>query len=262
MITSVAKAIDILELVANSREGLRLRQVADVLDISRQSAHKILQTLVHKKFLVRLDSPPRYTLGPALHGLREQQEQWFHDFLAPGIPKVLRLARETGALTGICQYVGEQVVSRIQSMGKTASGPRVHYAARVPAYGTGVLFQAYMDPADLRAFQARHPMTLEADFGYWNSVRMLNAFLPSVRRYGYLAMIKGSNFRVITPVFGRNGRLEAAVKVTKGYGDMAPGEGATLVRLTIQAARELSLAPEAPAEAPAGKANGPRQAKK
>lgn len=59
-IQSVSRALDILELLANSSKGLKLQHVASGLGVKRQTAHNLLRTLVHKGF-VRKHSPPLVT---------------------------------------------------------------------------------------------------------------------------------------------------------------------------------------------------------
>jgi DNA-binding IclR family transcriptional regulator len=241
LIAAVNKAIDVLELVANARNGFRLRDIAAVLDLHRQSAYKLLQTLVFRGLLVKEGSPPRYKLGSTLHGLRDQHDQWYQEVLVPGIPKAIRLARLAPSYIAISQYVGGQVISRFHSFRLDGTGPWVSQAAPTPPYGTAVLFQAYMQPAELAAYQKRHAMASNDDLGFWHSVVRLNEFLPLVREQGYLAMLKAGNFRVAAPIFGRDGQMVASLVMTKTYANMEAGSGARLVGLVRQAAAELSL---------------------
>jgi len=245
MIGSIVKAVDVLELVGNSHEGLRLRHVAKVLGISRQSAYKVLSTLVHKKFLTKLGSPPRYKLGLAMQALQDRQDRWTQEFLIPGITKAIRLARVAPSYVAIYQYVGGEVVSRFHSRGGDSGTPWTSYGTLVPPYGAAVLFQAYMNDSQRQRFQARHPMTAEADLEYWKSLELMNGVLELVREEGHLALLKTGNFRAAAPVFGRDGHMEAAVVITRTFANMQPGDPQRYTRLVREAADELSAGAEA-----------------
>jgi len=240
IIRSIVRAVDVMELVGNAHEGVRLRRVASLLGLSRQSAYKILTTLVHKKFLTKLDSPPRYKLGPAMQALQERQDRWTKQFLIPGITKAIRLGRVAGSYVAIYQYVGGEVVSRFHSRGYGSTAPWTSYGTRVPPYGAAVVFQAYMDESERERYQDRHPLTNRDDLDYWKSLTMVNGLVDLIREHGYVAFLKSGNFRVAAPVFGTDGQLEAAVVVTTTYTSMEIGEGRKYVSLALQAAEELT----------------------
>src|ERR1044071_9536985 len=66
---SVDRAFSILEEVAQSRRGLRLREIANKLGAPRSSTHSVLVALERRGYLQRNESSGRYCFGPKVFTL-------------------------------------------------------------------------------------------------------------------------------------------------------------------------------------------------
>lgn len=67
---TVARAIQLLRLVASSQSrNLRLVDIAEMADLDKSTAHRLLQRLVHERMLVRDPGLRGYRLGPLLYEL-------------------------------------------------------------------------------------------------------------------------------------------------------------------------------------------------
>jgi len=63
-VRSVQLAIDILEAIAFSGEGLGVTQIADRLHVTKGSVHRHLLTFVERGYLLQDTSTARYSIGP------------------------------------------------------------------------------------------------------------------------------------------------------------------------------------------------------
>lgn len=63
---SVARALDILDVIANSRDGLSLTEISTSIAMSKSATYALLQTLVERGHLREWGGAPRYQLGVAL----------------------------------------------------------------------------------------------------------------------------------------------------------------------------------------------------
>ena len=65
-VQSVARALDILEIIARSRDGLTLTEIAREIGISKSATYSLLRTLVDKAHVREVTAGPRYQLGVGL----------------------------------------------------------------------------------------------------------------------------------------------------------------------------------------------------
>ncbi len=63
MIQSVNRALDVLELFPRGSETLGITQIADLLGVSKGTAHSLVSTLVKREFLQQDPATRRYRLG-------------------------------------------------------------------------------------------------------------------------------------------------------------------------------------------------------
>jgi DNA-binding IclR family transcriptional regulator len=107
---TVGRAIALLRLVASSRtQNLRLVDLAELAELEKSTAHRLLQRLVQERMLVRDAGKPGYRLGPLAHelGLAARPETDLHE---ASLPALHRLASSTGEMTFLVKRSGFQTV--------------------------------------------------------------------------------------------------------------------------------------------------------
>jgi len=238
-IQAIIRAWDILELVGDAPNGLSLAAIARIRQLPKPTTHNILRTLVHKGLLEKRTDPVRYVLGPLMKGLRERRVRSNRQLLAKATPIIMRLAKTLGNQVELAQYITGEVIARIRFDPVERGDLEYLYSARTPCYGTALLFQAFMQEAELAAYRVRHPLN-PRDSEYWKSYELLDDFLPLIRREGYLAFAKAGVFRVAVPVFGQSADLRAMIRTSKRVSALAPGQPQEWIRLVRQAAAVLS----------------------
>lgn len=238
-IQSVSRALDIVALVANSTEGLKLRQVALGLGVHKQTAHNLLRTLVHKGFIEKRGSPPRYRLGLDLKAMRQRHDWWNREFLIPAIPCLIKASREVSATGLLGQYVGGAVIVRFVTKAIVSGMPQTLYGSHMAPYGSALILQAFLDRDDLLEFRRRHPFGV-ADRNYWKSFDNIDRFLELVRQEGHLCFVKSSIFRAAAPVRDESGVVRASVVLAKPFESMGPDEPKRCIELLCHTARQIS----------------------
>jgi len=213
-IQAVVRAADILELVANNPHGLSLRDLTTALNLPRQTIYNLLRTLVHKGLLIKNGRPPRYELGWSLAALRSKQDENNRRLIKRAVPVMLRLARRTGADAILSQYTGGEVVGRIRATPEPDEEPVLRYSWRMGPYCNGLLFQAWMEPAEQAEYRVRNPLSQYDIAGYWQTIDAVNSVVAHLPKEPFLAYMKSGILRVLVPVMG-NGELLAAVGLYK-----------------------------------------------
>ena len=210
----VSRAVHILELIGNSPHGLRLSQVSDTLCLAKQTAYKIMATLVAEGLLAKSSHPPVYMLTDLMSGLRKRQQFWNQEFLVKASAAAYRIFRKCGKHLIISQFTGGEVVGRLRLDPQQPDVEVVSFTGRMSAYGTGLVFQAYMHPEQLQEFRHRHPLSANAVAAqYWNSYAALDKAIERVRKEGYMALLRSDIARLVIPIPRQSGGLWGAFTI-------------------------------------------------
>jgi DNA-binding IclR family transcriptional regulator len=115
---SIYRAIQIINLVASySVDGLRMVDIADMLRLTRPTAHRIVQTLVAQGWLMRPTGERRYFLGHGLFelGLTAAPQFKLRDICQPSLD---RIGRRTGHISFLTIRSGRDAISIARSKGR------------------------------------------------------------------------------------------------------------------------------------------------
>jgi IclR family acetate operon transcriptional repressor len=160
-VQSALRTVEILLAIAQSSDGLKIKEITSQLGLSRQVTYHLIHTL-QGTGIIRKNENNRYVLGLAAasiaHGFQRQLAPPEH--LAPRVRSIV-------AATGETAYAGGWVDGEIVVLA-TARGESPVGAAQVPhgysgyahARASGKLLLALAEPAVCEAYLAKH--TLEA----------------------------------------------------------------------------------------------------
>jgi DNA-binding IclR family transcriptional regulator len=239
---SIERAVDVLEVVAGASDGLNQAFIAKALGLRRSSVRNIVRTLAHRGMLVRADEGGRYRLSGVMAELCAREARWNRQVLSQAIPAIIRLSREAKGDAYLVQLVGRELIARFLVPASMDHGPLLMHTYQMRAYGTGLLYQAYMSGDQLTHFRSKHPVS-EMDSSFWKSREILAGFLVLVREHGYLTSMKNDIMRVCAPILDGEGRIAAMLAVVKPY---EPGEGKVFghcAGMVVRAARDLTAVP-------------------
>jgi DNA-binding IclR family transcriptional regulator len=211
------RVVDILELVAASRDGLALREVSTRLEAPKSSLLPLLRTLAARGYLEQ-ERSGEYRLGPrALElGRGSPARRELQEVARPTLVELMRRSGETvflGALAGD----GLSVVY----VDKVESEQIIRYAAgigdRRPLHATssGKVMLAYLPDAQREATLRALTLTRHTERTV-TSVASLRAALEEIRRAGACVsldeLVRGAS-GVSAPIFDGDGRLVGACTI-------------------------------------------------
>jgi len=241
-VKSVLHTLDALEVVANSPDGVPLFDIANGLSLSKPAAYNIVRTLIYRGYLEKVQYPTRYRLGPVMRTLRQRCAKWNHAMLARATPLAIRLARRFTATVRVCQYVGGDVISRLDVPGESGGHPQFLYSRKVAPYGTALLEQAFMSPAELADYRKRHRLEGNSLL-FWKSYEKIDGLLAMVRSEGHLAFMKSGIFRAAAPIGGPSGAMNSMISLVKAIEAPWLPDAELCIDALRHVARQLSSSP-------------------
>lgn len=239
---TVAKALDVLDLVAGFGHPVRFSDLLDHSPYPKATLYRLLQTLVAQRML-RFD-PERSTYSMGLRLVRLAHAAWAQSALAPiARPHLDHLSAEVGETVHLAQMDHAQVLY-VDKRNARDPIPMYSQAGKVgPAYCTGVgkAMLAYLPPADLPGIlsqQSWHPFTPKT---------LTNADAMAQE----LAMIRTRGFAfddeehepgiicVAVPILSSGGAVMGALSVTSTTARTTLGALADLAPLITRIARTI-----------------------
>lgn len=156
-VQSVARAVSILGVVAESAHGVRAMEIAAALGLSRQATYHLLHTLVGCGMLAR-NQQNRYVLGLKMATLADA----FVRHLAPPehlAPLVRRTAMETGETAYAVGWHAGEIVNLVAVPGRNAIQAMMvpqGYSGHAHARATGKLLLAHASPEIRERYLSSH----------------------------------------------------------------------------------------------------------
>lgn len=250
LVQSLLRAVDVLELVAQTERGLTLAEVCTSLGMKSSTAHNIIRTLVARDLIERTTSPVRFRIGPAVFRLAEERNNHMVVRHASQVMRDLferiktfmpqKLGPRDEAAVSFTQYWGGEVVMllrlRMQRPG-VMERPRIQMSPYESA--AALCFQAYWAADEIESYRYRHPMSAHT-LALWKSPEKIDLFLQRVRELGYSRppIFKPEDFRCAVPIWAQGDRLIGAL----GLGvwlDKPFTESRKVIKEMIQASRQI-----------------------
>lgn len=181
-VQSAARALGVLEAIANAGGEAGLGEVADALDLPVPTAHRFLRTLVELGYVRQVPSR-RYALGPPLIRLGEQAARLLSAWALPALVSLEDRVHETANLAVLdatmVSYVA-QVPSRHFMRMFTEVGRRVHPHST----GVGKAILAGLDDDEVRSILRHNGMPAMTSSTIVDETGLLDE-LVHVRDRGY-----------------------------------------------------------------------------
>src|SRR5262245_7245767 len=242
---SVDRALSILEEVARSNRGLRLREVANKLGVPRSSAHSLLVALERRGYLQRNENSGRYSFGlkvftlanAGLKGMALREISY---------PILAALMRQTGLTVHMAILDCDHAVLIEQIVPPPEIAPMTWPGERLELHCTalGKVLAAFAPEDDWERFVSKRKLPRHNE----NTICSRKGFLEELattRRRGYAFDDEEVDLRVrclSVPVFGAAGDAIAAISgcgsIVEVHAENAPG----LVKLLVAAATQIHKA--------------------
>lgn len=216
-VPALDRALSILELLARHPEGLRMREIAEQLDLPANSVFRITATLEDRGYLLREDEHMRYQLSRKLLSLGYAavgEDKLIEHSL--DVMQLLRDETQETVLVGVradTQGVVLEQVAATQPV-KFLVDPGTHFPLHTSA--PGKVFVAFLPPVEREALLARLKF-IRYNERTLDSRAKFDAEIEKVRAQGYgldrAEQIEGLHC-VGAPIFNHRGYPIAAIWVT------------------------------------------------
>jgi len=211
------RVVDILELVAGSRDGLALREVSAELEAPKSSLLPLLRALTARGYLEQ-DRAGAYRLGPRALGLGagSPAQRELGDLARPALAELMRRTGETVFLGTLASDRGAVVY-----VDKVESAQIIRYAAGVgdrrPLHATslGKAILAFLPAAEREEILHGLPLDRHTERTV-TTLGALRASLDETRRAGVSVsvdeLVRGAS-GVAAPILDRTGRVVGACSI-------------------------------------------------
>jgi DNA-binding IclR family transcriptional regulator len=203
------KGLDILELLAETEEGLSQAEIAKALSRSPNEIYRMLDRLVRRGYIARTTAD-RYELTLKLFALAHRHAP-MRRLVSQAVPVLRDFARQAGQSCHLAVYDRGEVIVVAQVDSPSYWGIAVRVGARVGLFdtGSGHILLAYATPAERKLMAEEHEMmpleTRPAD---------LEARLADIVKRGYEQMESRQTPSVVNlavPILGPHGSVIAAM---------------------------------------------------
>jgi DNA-binding IclR family transcriptional regulator len=203
------KGLDILELLAETEEGLSQAEIAKALSRSPNEIYRMLDRLVRRGYIARTPAD-RYELTLKLFALAHRHAP-MRRLVSQAMPVLRDFARTAGQSCHIAVYDRGEVIVVAQVDSPSYWGIAVRVGARVGLFdtGSGHILLAYATPTERKLMAEEHEMlpleTKPAD---------LEARLADIVKRGYEQMESRQTPSVVNlavPILGPHGSIIAAM---------------------------------------------------
>ena len=216
-VTSVERALSILELLASKHQGLSSSEISRFARLPKSSTSYLLRTLVARGYVRRDPETGQHTLGVRVLSLGGQAMQGMalRDVALPYLRHLVERTR-LGAHLAILDHGDAVYIERIESPGFIKmdiwNGRRV--APQATAIGKALI--CHLERQEVQEIVASHPISPTSSKTIMSFPRLLTE-LAATRRRGYAIDDEEHAVGVrclAAPVFAASGEIVAAIGVS------------------------------------------------
>lgn len=215
-VPALAKAIEIVDVIAQHSEGCRLTDIVNQLGLSKSTVSFILSTLEENAYVRRLPDSRRYVIGLHLFEVGTKylgQLQWRKEFI--GVAQ--RLVDMWGETIQMAILSGRDVLYIARLEGHQPVRLVSHIGSRLPAHATalGKAMLAFLPSEDIYSLYRERGLEKLTDRTI-SSLPELVADLEKVRQRGYAIddQETDAHLRCVAVPIARGGRAKAACSIS------------------------------------------------
>ncbi len=150
-VKSAVRVLDILVLLAQCSNGLKLKEIANQLQIPVSSLHALLSTMKNRGFIQREESTLLYRLSRKVYQIVPPSSQTEEDLVYLALPIMERVQRASGETVSLSVRDGSEVVFIAKRSSSSIIQVVQALGSRFPAHatGSGKVMLAYLPEADI-----------------------------------------------------------------------------------------------------------------
>jgi IclR family KDG regulon transcriptional repressor len=243
-VTSLEKALSILELVLDQDRDLSITEISQKLGMSKGTVHRILSTLKARKFFQQDNKTKVYGLGVRTLeiGMAPKRERFLRKVMAPFLIELHEKCRET-VNAAVWEYNEIRYIYRLES--EEMLRISITAGARFPGYcaATGKIFLSYFSDEDIRQIYGRKKELKKYTERSIGSVDALIREIEKVRIKKVAIDDEESLvgvYCVAAPILNSKGECVASISISAPKNRVSANTRATFLKLVSETAQEIS----------------------
>ncbi|MEW5979341.1 MAG: IclR family transcriptional regulator [Acidobacteriota bacterium] len=243
LVPAVGRALQLLQLLAQSRKGLTISEASRRLGIPKSSAHRLLKALEQNGCVQKDGRVGRYRFGLMLVALSRAALESL-EMCEEAKPFLIALMQKTGLTVHMAVLEAGQaiIVEKIEAPGIIKIGTWIGRAMDLNSTACGKALIAFLPPDELnrhmkaKSFVRHNQRTIV-------SVARLKQDLAAVRELGYAVDDEEDEIGVRcvgAPVFDSAGRVISAISVVGTTNQIAPDRVEAVGKIVRQFATVIS----------------------
>lgn len=213
-IQSLMRALDILEVVRDSKEPIRATEIARLTGLGVATAHNIIRTLYARNYLAQ-NNKGRYMLGALCLQLKSNCEDYFSEIRAASKAVIEELSKETGDTTFLgCELDGSLVCAALsQGDGNLVAQVQQNWLSKLHCTGAGKVIIAEKGIDWFAKTIEKHPLQKLASQTIMTLEEMQQE-VDKIKRQGYSFCNRESSEEVSAlgiPVYRKDGGFIGAL---------------------------------------------------
>ncbi|MDD5170975.1 MAG: IclR family transcriptional regulator [Syntrophales bacterium] len=243
-VTSLDKALSILELLIDQGRDLSITEICQKLGMVKGTVHRVLSTMVARKFIQQNGKTKMYGLGVRTLeiGMDTKREKFLRIAMAPFLMKLYETCGET-VNAAVWEYNGIRYIYRLESEEmlriSTPAG------ARFPGYccATGKILLSYFSNEDIRQIYSLNKSLKKYTDNTITSTDKLIREIDKVRgrkvAFDDEEALVGV-YCVAAPILNSKGECVAAISISAPKNRVTAETGDTLAKLVSKTAAKIS----------------------
>lgn len=242
--TSLEKALLILELVIDQGRDLSITEVSEKLEMGKGTVHRILSTLRTRKFIQQDSKTKMYGLGVRTLeiGMAPKRERFLRKAMAPFLMELYETCRET-VNAAVWEYNEIRYIYRLESAEMLRIS--ITAGARFPGYcaATGKIFLSNFSDEDIRQIYGRKNAFKKLTEKTIDSIDELIREIEQVRIKKIAIDDEESLvgvYCVAAPIVSSKEEYVAAISISAPKNRVYSNTSATFATLVMETARKIS----------------------
>jgi IclR family KDG regulon transcriptional repressor len=243
-VTSLDKALSILELLIDRGRDLSITEISQDLGMMKGTVHRVLSTLTVRKFIRQNSKTKMYGLGVRTLeiGMDSKRERFLRIAMAPFLMELYDTCGET-VNVAVWEYNAIRYIYRLECEEllriSTTAG------ARFPGYcaATGKILLSYFSNEDIRQIYS-----LDASFKKYtqNTIASVDELIQEIEKVRVSKVAVDDEealmgvYCVAAPVLNSKGECVAAISISAPKNRVTPHTSEMLANLVSEAARKIS----------------------
>jgi DNA-binding IclR family transcriptional regulator len=243
-VTSLDKALLILELVIDQSRDLSITEICQKLGMMKGTVHRVLSTLVARKFVQQNSKTKMYGLGVRTLeiGMDSKRERFLRMAMAPFMMELYERCRET-VNVAVWEYNGIRYIYRLESeallrISTTAGARFAGYCA-----ATGKILLSYFSNEDIRQIYS-----LERSLKKYtqNTITSVDKLIKEIEKVRVKKVAVDDEealvgvYCVAAPILNSKGECVAAISISAPKDRVIEETGDTFANMVSETAAKIS----------------------